>query len=98
MAISGLVVTLAEDAAIAESAAASLGRDARLTVGDRFGRRLAVVAETPDVASDRDMIDELRMMPGVVYVDVTFVGGLDAKDSQRDASKQGCGERNHDNR
>jgi hypothetical protein len=67
-------------------------------VGERFGRRLAVVAETPDVASDRNMIDELRMMPGVVHVDVTFVGGLDAEGSQPEASKQGRGEHTHDDR
>ncbi len=73
MAISGLVVTLAEDDDAAGSAVSKLGADPRLTLGERFGRRLAVVADTPSVHEDRALWDELRGTPGVTYVDVTFV-------------------------
>ena len=73
MAISGLVVTLADDQAVADAAVALLKADPRLTIGERFGRRLALVADTPSVPADRSLWDELRQTPGVVYVDVTFV-------------------------
>lgn len=74
MAVSGLVVTLAQDPALAEASLAALVRDARLTLGERFGRRLSLVAETPGPREDRQLCDDLRAMPGVVHVDVTFVG------------------------
>lgn len=73
MAISGLVVTLADDETAAAGALAALGADPRLTLGERFGRRLAIVADTPSVHADRALWDELRGTPGVTYVDVTFV-------------------------
>jgi hypothetical protein len=73
MSISGLVVTLADEDVTAESAVTTLRADARLTLGERFGRRLAIVADTSSVHDDRVLWDELREMPGVVHVDVTFV-------------------------
>lgn len=72
MSISGLVVTLSDDRA-ADTALASLAADPRLTIGEQFGRRLAIVAETPGVASDRELWDELRGTSGITNVDVTFV-------------------------
>lgn len=73
MAISGLVVTLAEDDAAADATVTQLRADTRLTLGDRFGRRLALVADTPSIHADRDLWDELRETPGITNVDVTFV-------------------------
>lgn len=78
MAISGLVVTLAENNDAAEAAVAILRADPRLTLGEQFGRRLALVADTPSVRADRDLWDELRGNPGITNVDVTFVH-LDAE-------------------
>jgi hypothetical protein len=78
MAISGLVVTLAEDDAAADAAVTMLEGDPRLTLGERFGRRLALVADTPSVHADRALWDELRGNPGITNVDVTFVH-LDAE-------------------
>jgi hypothetical protein len=72
MAISGLVVTLSDDAA-AEAAFSALRSDPRLTLGERFGRRVAVVAETPSVHDDRSLFDELRGRSGITHVDVIFV-------------------------
>jgi len=77
MAISGLVIFLRNDPIAAEASLAALGRDARLTLGERFGTRVAAVAETPSVEADRTLWDDLHALPGVEYVDVTFVG-LDA--------------------
>lgn len=72
MAISGLVVTLSDNAA-ALAALSMLSNDPRITLGERFDRRVAVVADTPSVESDRALWDELRGHPGVTNVDVTFV-------------------------
>jgi hypothetical protein len=72
MAVSGLVVTLSDDAAAA-AALSKLLSDPRITVGDRFGRRLAAVAETPSVHADHLLFDELRSTRGIVHVDVAFV-------------------------
>ena len=72
MAISGLVVTLSDDAAGA-AVLSVLATNPQLTLGERFGRRVAVVAETPSVHADRDLFDELRSTPGITQVDVTFV-------------------------
>lgn len=72
MSISGLIITL-QDAPLAERAIAALARDARLTLGERYGNRIVAVAETPGVDTDRALWDDLRATPGVEYVDVTFV-------------------------
>lgn len=73
MAISGLVLRLAEDLASAESAMSSLSCDPRLTLGERLGRNLAVVAETDDPRHDDELYHHLLATPGIISVDVTFV-------------------------
>jgi hypothetical protein len=87
MAISGLVITLSEDAMAAEAAAAWLEADARVTLGERFGRRLAAVAETPSVEADRALWDELNAMAGVTRVDVTYVH-LDSKTGSDERTRE----------
>ena len=86
MAISGLVVKLAENDS-AGVALARLAADASLTLGERFGHRLAVVAETPDAGSDRDLFDELCAKPGIVHVDVTFVHLDEGTDAASELNK-----------
>ena len=87
MAVSGIVVTLASEPGLAEQALASLLADPRLTLGERFGLRLAAVAETDSPRADRDLWDELHAMPGVVHVDVTFVA-LDQPAPQFDSEME----------
>lgn len=72
MAISGLVITLAENPAGA-AALSALASDLRLTLGERFGQRVALVAETPSARNDHDLFDQLRELPGITQVDVTYV-------------------------
>ncbi len=72
MSVSGLVVTLSDDDA-GEAALTALAGDPRLTIGERFARRVAVVAETPDTRGDLELWEQLRRTPGIVHVDVTFV-------------------------
>ncbi|QYK49290.1 MAG: hypothetical protein KF838_05415 [Phycisphaeraceae bacterium] len=86
MAISGLVVTLAEDP-VGVSALTALAADSRLTLGDRYGQRIALVAETPSARDDHDLFDQLRQRPGIVQVDVTFVH-LDASPEYCDCAPQ----------
>lgn len=73
MAISGLVVRLAEDPAAAENAIGSLARDPRLTLGARHGQNLALVAETDDPERDQELFRSLLGTFGIISVDVTFV-------------------------
>lgn len=80
MSISGLVITLSDDIS-ADQTLSVLAADPRLFLGERFGRRLAVVADTPSFESDRDLWDQLRSTPGITNVDVTFVH-LDAQPAQ----------------
>ncbi len=77
MAVSGLVVTLSDDAA-ADAALSRWAADPRITLGERFGRRIAVVADTPSVNDDHSLFDELRSTSGITHVDVAFVH-LDAE-------------------
>ncbi len=86
MAISGLVVTLSDGAAGA-AVLAVLRSDPRLTLGERFGRRVAVVAETPSAHDDRELFDELRATKGITHVDVTYVH-LDAEPAASEVSHQ----------
>lgn len=74
MAVSGLIVTLVEDAVIAQQAVATLSCDPRLVLGERSDRRVPLVAQTPSPGDDRELWDALRAMPGVENVDVAFVG------------------------
>lgn len=72
MAVSGLVVTLSKDAE-GSAALSRLTADSRLTLGERFGLRIAMVAETPSAHEDRSLFDELRGTPGIVHVAVAYV-------------------------
>lgn len=72
MSISGLVLTLSDDDS-AGTVVSTLAADPRITLGEKFGRRLAIVAETSSVESDRELWDYLRGLPGITNVDVTFV-------------------------
>ena len=85
MAVSGIVLTLSDDDAKAANALESLARDVRITLGERFGKRVAAVAETPSVDGDRELWDDLHRTPGIEFVDVTFVA-LDETASQTETS------------
>lgn len=77
MAVGGLVVTFTEDPAQRAAARAVLEHDPRIEVGPADGLRLAVVAETDDARSGEKLCAELLRHPGIVSVDLAYVGGLD---------------------
>ena len=86
MSVSGLVVTLEDDEARAAEAHARIERDPRLTVGERVGRRVPVVAQTESPEEDRTLWDALRAMAGIAHVDVTFVAFDEPRPSRGVAS------------
>ncbi len=86
MAVSGLVVTLSDDSAQSEAALKVIAQDPRLTVGERFGACLAVIAETPGPREDRDLCESLSATAGVRRVDVAFVALDDPKTQAGDPS------------
>ncbi len=51
----------------------ALELDRRVTLGERFGLRRAIVAQTSSVGEDRALFEELRALPGVLNVDVAYV-------------------------
>ncbi len=74
MAVSALIVTLSEDAALADAALRAIGRDARFTLGEvQVDRRVAVVLDTPEAVDDQAAHDWLRGLRGVEFVDVVLV-------------------------
>ncbi|MHC5113016.1 MAG: hypothetical protein ACYTGP_01150 [Planctomycetota bacterium] len=73
MPVSGLVLTLAENEPAAAAAMAELMADDRVDVGAPIGRRLPVVADTPDAHADKRLHAELRDLDGVESIDVVFV-------------------------
>ena len=74
MPVVGLVVTLSEDASLANEALRWLETDPRFTIGARAARRLPVVLDTPDRAADERAWRDLAAVLGVVSADVIFAG------------------------
>lgn len=73
MPTSGLVLTLSDDAALAEQAVASLRARPEFTPGERNDRWLPVALEAADDAESRAAHDWLNRLPGVDFVDVVYV-------------------------
>lgn len=78
MAVSGLIITHREETSV-NAVAAALARDPRVTIGERFGLRRAIVGETASAEEDRDLIDDLRALAGIINVDVVYVHLDDSK-------------------
>jgi hypothetical protein len=73
MIISGLLLTLSDDAQLAKSAEAALRARPEFTLSERSQRWLPVVIEVDDVRASRDLHDWLNALPGVDFVDVVQV-------------------------
>ena len=78
MAVGGLVVTYSDNPGHRAAARRLLEADARLELGPREGLRQAVVAETENARAGEALFEDLLQHPGIVAVDLAFVGGLDA--------------------
>jgi hypothetical protein len=73
MSISGVVITLSENADARANALAVLATDARLQIGEPVGTRLPVVIETGDATEAEDLVRDLFDLAGVSFVDVVSV-------------------------
>ena len=73
MPISGLVITLSKDPALAEQALAFLNGDRRIELGERRGPCQPIVVDTADMHEDRRLRAQLCEQNGILKVDVTFV-------------------------
>jgi hypothetical protein len=86
MSISGLVITLSGDEALAGRALAAVTAEPRLMLGPVDGRRLPAVLEAREAGEDREVFEWLRSLEGVALVDVVYVdfgdqtppGGMEA--------------------
>lgn len=70
---SGLVLTFADDPALARGAERELAAAGPFTLGDAAGPCRAVVMETADPRAAHDWHDWATALPGVVGVEVVFV-------------------------
>lgn len=73
MPISGLVITLSDTPALADTALAKLRGDRRIELGDRKGLLQPIVVDTAARVEDLDLWEELQHQEGIVKVDVVFV-------------------------
>ncbi len=73
MPISGLVITLSDTPALAETALATLRRDRRIEFGKRLGQCQPVVVDTADNDEDGRLWKQLNEQQGILKVDVVFV-------------------------
>lgn len=73
MIISGLLLTLSEEAPLADRAEAALRTRPEFTLAERSQRWLPVVVEVENVRAGRDLHDWLNALPGVEFVDVVQV-------------------------
>lgn len=91
--ISSFVVTLVSEQ-IAPAVIAALGAIPALTLGERHGLRLPVVAEAPDGSTSRYWHEWVEDLPGVVQVEVAFVS-FDDSDRHSDLPALPTGARQH---
>lgn len=88
MAVGGLVVTFTENPGQRAAARELLEEDPRIQIGPADGLRLAVVAETEDARTGEALCADLLRHPGIVSVDLAFVGGLDDELPRSEESEQ----------
>jgi hypothetical protein len=73
MPISGLVVTLSDDAALQRAALAGLREHPALELGERSINQVPVVVESAGEEEDRLIWEWLHALPGVAMVVVAFI-------------------------
>ncbi len=87
MPISGLVVTLCSDDSRCHETLAALQSHEGIQLGPRQDDRLAIVLETPDSQSDRQVWEWLQSLPGVVQIEIAvihFDEGISAEREERE--------------
>ena len=74
MPVSGLVVTFSDDKLISDQAFIAIKNNPQINIGPRQEKRMAIVLDTDSSLEDRILWDWLNTLPGVLFVDVVFVG------------------------
>ena len=74
MPVSGLVVSLSQEPQLRAEALDAISREAKITLGEREGNRLAIVLDTDSSQEDRHIWDWLHSLPGIALLEVAFVG------------------------
>ena len=74
MPVSGLVVSLSDESQARVKTLDTIGREPRITVGVLEANRLAIVLNTVSREEDQQIWGWLGSLPGVLFVDVAFVG------------------------
>ncbi len=74
MPISGLVVSLSDQAELREQAVRAIEQEPRIEVGALASHRLAIVVDTASSEQDKELWHWLTSLPGVLFVEVAMVG------------------------
>lgn len=74
MPVSGLVVTFKQDVSEFPESVQRLEKDNCIEVGQANGPKLAIVVDTNSRDRDREIWHWVHTLPGVVNVEVAFVG------------------------
>ncbi len=74
MPVSGLVVSLVPDPSQRRDALAKIAAHARIEVGQDDGHCVAIVTDTPSAQADKALWDWIYQIPGVIHLEVAFVG------------------------
>lgn len=81
MPVSGLVVSLRDDPQSRVEALAAISQQAQITMGAVEQNRLAIVLDTTSTQEDKRLWDWLGSLPGVLLLEVAFVGFEQQADS-----------------
>ena len=73
MPVSGLVATVTPSAEV-EAVCRTLQREPAVQLGQPEGRRIPLVVDTPDRDTDKRVWQRLSATPGLLNLDVVFVG------------------------
>ena len=74
MPVSGLVVTFSDDKLKSDQAFVAIEINSQISIGPRKEKRMAIVLDTDSSLEDRILWDWLTALPGILFVDVVFVG------------------------
>lgn len=82
MPVSGLVITLCDDAEDRRALLAHLRRDPRVTLGEVIANHVPVVTDTQTISEARDLYEAIQRLDGVMVVAVIT---LDFSDQDEEA-------------
>lgn len=91
MPISGLVVTLCSDDSRCQETLAALQSHEGIQLGPRQDDRLALVLETPDSQSDRQVWEWLQSLPGVVQIEIAVIHFDEGISTEREGVEEVAG-------